>query len=103
MKLKKLKKIKINTVVFDIKWDKKSHDGSFLFGTDVAEIEIGCAGTDVEAFNILCHEIFEIVAIMNWVRYRRPDCESDYLFSYDHRQHAAMMDIFAGIISEFIA
>ena len=34
MKLKKLKKIKINTVVFYIKWDKKSHDGSFLFRRD---------------------------------------------------------------------
>lgn len=93
MKLKRIKSLKINATVFSIVWDNKSSGGCFDYGK--REIVIGTQNLDEsEMFMILCHELQEICAIEMNVRLRRPDCESDYIFVYDHRQHETMMCMF---------
>lgn len=101
MKLKRLKKIKINCFTFKVTWTKEHSGGSFNYLT--RSIEIGTKdSSDDEIFMILCHEIQEIIACELSVRLSRPDVNSDYIFVYDHRQFETMMNIFSGVISEFI-
>ena len=101
MKVKRLKKITINGETFSIKWTKNEAGGSFNYFTQ--SIMIGTMiPQEPVIFGILCHEIMEIVALEMHVRLSRPDCPSDYIFVYDHRQHDSIMGMFSGIISKFI-
>lgn len=101
MKIKRLNSIRINSFTFDIKWDKKHNGGSFSYGKN--EIEIGVKGGKVdEMFMVICHEIMEICTIEMNVRLQRPDCESDYIFVYDHRQHETLMNMHSSLIAQFI-
>jgi hypothetical protein len=101
MKIKRIRKIKINCYEFKIKWDGTHGGGSFSYGS--MEIEIGTKDrTEEEIFMVVCHEIVEIVAVEMNVRFQRPDCDSDYIFVYDHRQHETMTSMLAGLLSQFI-
>ncbi len=101
MKIKRIKQLKVNSCVFNIFWDKKTHGANFTYGE--REINIGIrSGDNNIIFMLICHEIMEICATEMGVRLDRPDCLTDYIFVYDHRQHTTMMEMFAGLISEFI-
>ena len=101
MRIKRVKKIKVNCFTFKVIWDKSHNGGSFDYCK--REIEIGCKSTsNEEMFMIICHELMEICACEMNVRFRRPDIGDDYLFVYDHRQHETMMNMFSGLISQFI-
>lgn len=101
MKIKKIKKIWINCYEFSIKWDSMANGGSFDYATRT--INIGTKdNSTAEIFMIICHELMELAAVEMNVRLRRPDCDSDYVFVYDHRQHDTMMVMASKWISEFI-
>ncbi len=101
MKIKRIKSIKINSYKFKVVWNNAHSWGAFSYGD--REIEIGTkVPSDDIIFMLICHELMEIVATELNVRLRRPDCDSDYMFVYDHRQHTTMMDMFAGLVSQFI-
>lgn len=101
MKIKKIKSLKVNCWHFKVIWDKSHNGASFCYGD--MEIIIGVkSGNDEEIHMLLCHELMEIAAIEEGVRFRRSDCD-DYIFMYDHRQHTTMMCVFAGLLSQFIA
>lgn len=102
MKLKRIRKLKVNSFEFSVTWDRSHDGGSFNYGD--MSINVGVLrAADNEIFMVLCHELWEICAIEMNVRLRRPDCDSDYVFVYDHRQHETMTNMFAGLISQFIA
>ena len=101
MKIKRIKKIKINCYEFDIKWNKEHYGGCFSYEMKIIEIGVK-SKNNPEIFMIICHELMEIVAAEMGVRLHRPDSDTDYIFVYDHRLHTAMMDMFSGLISEFI-
>ena len=101
MKIKRIKSVKINSYRFKVKWNNSHSWGAFSYGD--REIEIGTKNLSSDVILMLiCHELMEIVAVEMGVRLRRPDCDSDYMFVYDHRQHTTMMEMFAGLVSEFI-
>ncbi len=101
MKIKRIKSIKINSFRFKVIWNKSHAGGSFSYDDRI--IEIGTADEiDETIFMIICHELQEIVALEFNVRLRRPDCSADFIFVYNHRQHESMMNMFAGLLSEFI-
>jgi len=101
MNIKKIRSLKVNSYNFTVKWDSSIYSASFSYGTK--EIKIGTKGNDIsEMFMLICHELFEICALEMRVRHDRHDCDSDYLFVYDHRQHDTMINMFSGLVSQFI-
>ena len=101
MKIKRLKKIKINSFTFDIKWTNMHDGGSFCYPT--REIEIGTRGNQEDTmFQVIGHELFEICALEVGVRYDRRDIRDDYYFVYDHRQHELVMNMFSALLAKFI-
>lgn len=101
MRVKRLKSIKINSYTFSIKWDKKENGGWFSYHD--YKIVIGIEGNNEDViFMILCHELMEICAIEMNVRLRRPDCNDDFIFVYDHRQFDTMSNMFSALIALFI-
>ena len=101
MRIKRIKKLRVNVTTFDIKWDKTLSGASFSYGR--CELVIGTyKATEVQVLEAVCHELMKMVAEEMRVRLYRPDCDSDYIFVYDHRQHTTMMEMFAGLLSQFI-
>jgi len=101
MKVKRLKQIKINCRTFTIDWTKEHSGGSFDY-TD-RKIKIGLKhNEESEIFEVLCHELMEIVFTDLYVRLSRPDCDRDYIFVFDHRQFGNAIATFSGLINQFI-
>lgn len=101
MKIKRIKKLKVNCLEFKVRWGKDYSGGRFSYLD--REIEIGLKYLDEdELFMIICHELMEICAVEMSVRFCRPDCESDYIFVYDHRQFDTMSNMFSALVSQFI-
>lgn len=101
MKIKRIKQLKTPSFTFDVVWDKTHNGGGFDYGK--GEMNIGTQwGRDDHIFMIICHELWELVAIEHHVRMSRPDVDTDYIFVYDHRQHDTMCSMFSGLLREFI-
>ncbi len=101
MKIKRIKSLKVNSYYFNVVWDKEKEGGFISYKEQL--IKIGVKDSpEGEVFDILCHELMEICAMEMHVRFQRPDCATDYIFVYDHRQHDTMINMFAGLVSQFI-
>lgn len=100
MRIKRLKKLRVNSTVFNIKWEKDHSGGSFKWVEP--ELTIGTRDGDNRTFEVLCHELFEICCTEMHVRHSRQDCDSDFIFVYDHRQHDTISNMFAGLLAQFI-
>lgn len=102
MILKHIKKLRVNSYNFIVKWDKETVGASFSYNPEELIIGLKKNANQSLVFMYLCHELMEIVALEVNVRLKRPDCATDYIFVYDHRQHETMMNMFAGLLSQFI-
>jgi len=102
MKLKRIKTLKVNSYTFKVIWNKSHNGGSFKWVPE-SIIDIGIKDISEDTiFMIICHELMEICTVEMNVRMQRPDCDTDYIFVYDHRQYDTMMMMFAGLLSQFI-
>jgi len=100
VKIKRIKKLQVNSYWFDIKWDPTHNGGGINYKTGI--IEIGTGSSDLETLGTLSHELMEICSIEMNIRFNRPD-GGDYLFVYDHRQFETMNNMFTGLLSQFLA
>ena len=101
MKVKRKKKIKINSFPFDIKWDSNKKGATFSYPEKL--ISIGTQDqTEEEIFMFVSHELMEICTIEMHCRFRRPDVGDDYIFVLDHRQYETLINMFCGLISQFV-
>ena len=101
MKIKRIKKLKVLSFSFDIKWDKTHQGGSFCYGERIINIGVE-GGDDSEILMIITHELMEMCAVEMGVRFKRPDVDDDFIFVYDHRQHTTMMVMFSSLLEQFI-
>jgi len=100
MKLKRIRKLQVNSRIFKVNWHHKIRGGSFNYKTNT--LNISTIDSEEEIFEILCHELWEIVAVEMYVRHQRIDCYDDFIFVYDHRQHTTMTNMFSGLLLQFI-
>ena len=101
MKIKRIKSLRINAYTFKIIWDANIYGGSFDYADRIITIGTKTKDETVILSNII-HELYEMTAVEMNVRLSRPDCNSDYIFVYDHRQHSTMSEMFAGLLSQFL-
>ena len=100
MKIKRIKQLRVNSIMFSVKWDSVMVGANVNYVDDI--ITIGTKYDESQTFSNVCHELWEIVAVELSVRLNRPDCNSDFIFVYDHRQHDTMAEMFAGLLTQFI-
>ncbi len=98
MRIKRIKILRVNSFIFTIKWNSKLYNSNFSYKKRT--IEFGTKGD--ELLTSICHELMELVALEMNVRLNRPDCNTDYIFVYDHRQHETMTNMFAGLLIQFL-
>ena len=99
--LKRKKKLQVNSYLFDVVWDKKVGGGSFNYTT--RKLTIGTRDNDeLEQFMILSHELSELAATECHCRFNRPDCDGDFIFCYDHRQHDIISNMASGWLWQFL-
>jgi hypothetical protein len=103
MKIKRPTKLQVHCTEFDIVWDKRQVGGASV-SYEVRKMRFGVKGvTESELLDAILHELWEVAATEMNVRLDRPDCEGEYVFVYDHRQHDTMCVMVAGWLEQFIA
>lgn len=103
MKIRRITSLIVLANKFKIVWDAKINTGNAGINYADKIIWFGVKQIDTsELFSTICHELQELCAIEMYVRHSRDDCNTDYIFVYDHRQHTTMMYMFSGLLQQFI-
>ena len=99
MKIKRIEKLVVNHITFKVVWDKEKGGGGFNFADEVLTI-----GTKYpsDILNTIHHELLEMIAADMYLRHGRGDCHDDYIFVYDHRQFNTMVNMFTGLMNQFL-
>ena len=101
MKIKRLNKIQILNEEFKIKWDKSYEGGEFSF--DDHTIGIGLQSvSEIGIFNILIHEISEVIHIILNTRYTDYGTMRDFKFFQTHKEFQVHTEILASVLAKFV-
>lgn len=100
MKLKRITKLRSCARTFEVKWDKELNGASLNYSDKV--ITIGTNTSEEAQVEYVVHELWELCALEMCVRHQRPDCMTDFIFVYDHRQHDTMCNMFTGLLTQFL-
>ena len=101
MKIKRLKKVLIGSAIWKIEWVKNSDNGSFDYVTEIIKIPAK-GNTEVRIFEILMHELKEIIQCEQFTRLYGKSTEQQYVFVYNHDQHTDLCARLSGLLSKFI-
>ncbi len=103
MKLNLLKEININSIKFNITWDKLSDGADFSIGNGTIRIGIKSLKQDpLFVFSILSHEIMEIIYVLLGCRFVNGRTGDNYLFNFDHQSFENSIQIYSQTINQFI-
>ena len=93
----------IGGVKWKIVFDKKVFGGEFRWQNHTIKIERKYS--DERKFQVLIHEIAEVIMVNNSMRYQ-PNYNNvhnaDYLFNFNHKEFEIFTDELAGILKQFI-
>lgn len=85
---------------FKVKYDKTINSGSFSYA-DKALI-IGTKESVWRILEIFIHEVKEAIQCEQSTRYTSYDCDTRYVFMYDHAYHTDLVARLTQAIKEFI-
>lgn len=102
MVLKRLKKLRVNSYLFDVVWKKGYAGASVDYMNRKITVGVNDYDDEITIFEKLSHELLEMAMMELSVRLSRPDVDSDYIFVLDHRQFDALIAIYTGLITQFI-
>lgn len=102
MKIKRLKKLRVNSNIFNVTWKKQYYGASFNYFQKQLVIGIGDNKNEEMIFELLTHELMELAAVILAVRLDRPDVDSDYIFVLDHRQFDTLVQVYSGLVLQFL-
>lgn len=97
--IKKLKKVEILGLMFDVKWDKNESGGHAYTGDN--EIMIGCKYKRY-VFSILLHEISEVCHILLHQHYADRSVSENFKILMDHKEFEIHCDLVAQTIQKFM-
>lgn len=103
IKLRFPKQINIISFNFKVIADKTLGGGSF--DINKGEIVIGVKHIKEDptyVFNVLCHELMEVISELTRTRYSDPSVSGNYKFFWDHKEFELNVKIFAETIRHFI-
>lgn len=94
-------------IIGGVKWeiilDPKVNGGEFYWETHI--IKIRKQYSNERKFEVLIHEICEVIMVNNVMRYKKcidQTSNSDYLFSFNHDSFEIYTNELAGIIKQFM-
>jgi len=91
MQIKFIKNIEILSSNFTIIWDKKTDGGSFSWGESKIIVGIKSYKKDpLYTFQILSHEMMELILHGMGARFENSRTLSNYLFNFDHQTFCAL-------------
>lgn len=97
------KKIEILSYTFKVVQDKSHAGGSFSFANSEIVIGTKCLDKDPSyTFNVICHELMEIVHVALSTRYDDASVAGNYKFFQDHKEFENGINLFAVAIQKFI-
>lgn len=53
-------------------------------------------------FNVLCHELLEVIITVLSYRYSDPSTSTNYKFFMDHKEFENVVQIFSSVITKFL-
>ena len=103
MQIKKLKKIEIIGTPFKVVWNDKDSGASFDWSTQTIIIGSKYMEKDPNyVFNLLMHEISELLHVMLNTRYVDQSAHDNYKFFMDHKEFENHNFLLSSIIPKFI-
>ena len=104
MKLKFPKTVNILSSTYAVLYDKSHNGGSFSMSN--CKITIGIKSVKIDpnwTFNIISHEIMELVLSSMGGRFENGRTSDNFLFNFDHMTFESAIQVHADALRQFIA
>ena len=103
MKIKRIKEVEILSSKFSIIWDKNTDGGYFDWAEGKILIGIKTIDNDpLYVFQVLSHEILEIILIGLGARFSNGRIQGNYLFNFDHQTFENAIQIHTQTLNKFL-
>ena len=103
MQIKFPKSIIITSFYFDVVQDKNYGGGSFSCSESKITIGTKYLKKDPHSvFNVICHEIMEVIMVIQMNRYDDASVSGNHKFFQDHKEFQNNIQLFSQVIQQFI-
>lgn len=103
MTIKFPENVVILSCLFKVLQDPETAGGAFSISK--MELKIGTKFLETDpnyTFNVICHEVLEIIYCLMNVRYDDPSVEQNWKFFMDHKEFQLATNIFSSTIQNFV-
>jgi hypothetical protein len=103
MKLQFPNEIQVMSYTFKVTQDPNNAGGYFSFADSIITIGTKFIKSDPSSvFNVICHEILEVIHVATCTRYDDNSVGGDYKFFSTHKEFEINTNLFAVTIQKFI-